>query len=244
LFNVDRATSLGMTVALGEAGETLLRQQEKRVPFMRIFRVKFLKAVGFVLLIPVALAGFAMATGAMPAPWQPNFAVAMRAVHMPWQQAGEEEVLPGKPEGDAVELVEGRPHTLTLPEEVRKTLGIRKGNIELIAVAQKPTLMRPLVMPGSTALDPTRLMRIRARFAPSPSSAEVIEIGQVPEDRAQTGKVETVFRELRSGDKVKKGDLLAVFYSVDVGNKKNDLVDAIYQLKLDEQVLKRAEEKA
>jgi cobalt-zinc-cadmium efflux system membrane fusion protein len=31
---------------------------------------------------------------------------------------------------------------------------------------------------------------------------------------------------------------------VDVGNKKNDLVDAIYQLKLDEQVLKRAEERA
>jgi membrane fusion protein, heavy metal efflux system len=104
--------------------------------------------------------------------------------------------------------------------------------------------MRPLVMPGSTALDPARIMRVRARFAPSPSAAEVVQIGQVPEDRAQSGMIETVFRELRSGDKVTKGDLLAVFHSVDVGNKKNDLVDAIYALKLDEQILKRAEEKS
>jgi membrane fusion protein, heavy metal efflux system len=49
----------------------------------------------------------------------------------------------------------------------------------------------------------------------------------------------TVFREIRSGDKVRKGDLLATFYSVDVGNKKNDLIDAIYQLKLDDIIMKR-----
>lgn len=49
----------------------------------------------------------------------------------------------------------------------------------------------------------------------------------------------TVFREIRSGDKVHKGDLLAVFYSVDVGNTKNNLVDAIYQLKLDDIIMKR-----
>ena len=38
-----------------------------------------------------------------------------------------------------------------------------------------------------------------------------------------------------------KGDLLTVLYSVDVGNKKNDLFDALSQLRLDEEVLKRAE---
>ena len=37
--------------------------------------------------------------------------------------------------------------------------------------------------------------------------------------------------------------MLAVFYSVDVGNKKNDLIDAIYQLKLDDIILKRWEDK-
>ena len=64
------------------------------------------------------------------------------------------------------------------------------------------------------------------------------------EDPLQTGKLQTVFREIRSGDRVQKGDLLAVFHSVDVGNKKNDLIDAIYQLNLDEEILKAAEAKA
>jgi cobalt-zinc-cadmium efflux system membrane fusion protein len=140
--------------------------------------------------------------------------------------------------------VEGQPHTLSVPDNVRRALGIRKGTTELIAPAKEPTRTRPLVMPGSTALDPTRLMRIRARFAPSPSSAEVVQIGQVAEDPRRNPGQPTAFRELRSGDKVRKGDLLAVFYSVDVGNKKNDLVDAIYQLKLDEEILKRAEANA
>ena len=99
-------------------------------------------------------------------------------------------------------------------------------------------------MPGSTMLDPTRIMRIRALFAPSPSSPKVIEIGQVKEDPGVTGTGQTVMRELRSGDRVTKGNLLAVFYSVDVGNKKNDLIDAIYQLKLDSQILERWQAKA
>ena len=48
-------------------------------------------------------------------------------------------------------------------------------------------------------------------------------------------------RDLQVGDAVKHGDLLAVLFSVDVGNKKNDLFDALSQLRLDEEVLKRAE---
>jgi cobalt-zinc-cadmium efflux system membrane fusion protein len=189
-----------------------------------------LKTIGFLLLSVAVLAGLALFAGAVPAPWQ-------RAV---------DEKPPAPPRGSlqAVELVQGQPYTLFIPEDVRKALGIRKNGVDLIAVAKKPTRGRSLVMPGSTALDPTRLYRIRARFAPSPSSAEVVEIGQVAESRAETGKLESVFRELRAGDHVQKGDLLAVFRSVDVGNKKNDLIDAIYQLKLDEEILKAAEAKA
>src|SRR5262249_44172933 len=114
----------------------------------------------------------------------------------------------------------------------------------MIAIAKKPTRTRPLVMPGSTALDPTRLTRIRALFAPSPSSAKVIEIAKVPEDPEHSGKAGTVEREIRSGDRVKKGDLLAAFHSVDVGNKKNDLIDAINQLDLDQEILTKAEAKS
>jgi cobalt-zinc-cadmium efflux system membrane fusion protein len=84
------------------------------------------------------------------------------------------------------------------------------------------------------------LTRIRVRFTP----AEVVEVAQVIDDPASVKQGRTVLRELRSGDPVQKGDLLVVLYSVDVGSKKNDLVDALVQLKLDQDVLDRAEKSA
>jgi cobalt-zinc-cadmium efflux system membrane fusion protein len=203
---------------------------------MRVFSMKVLRTAGFTLLILVVLAAFAMVTGALP---MPSHGVGM------WQRApAENDPASPKPSLLGVELVKGQPHTLFVPEDVRKALGIRKNNVDLVAVAKKATHLRPLVMPGSTALDPARIYRIRARFAPSPSSAEVVEIAKVRDDPVPTGKLESVFREIRSGDRVQKGDLLAVFQSVDVGTKKNDLIDAIYQLKLDQEILKAAEAKA
>ena len=190
-------------------------------------RANFFKVGGGVLLLFVVLAGVAVGIG---------------AVHLPSPAGNEEQAAGPVQPPPAVELVPGKRHTLVIPEEVRKSLGIRKGHRDLIAVAQKPkTGTLRLVMPGSTALDPTRLMRVRARFAPSPSSAEVVEIGQVEDHRGTAG---TVFRELRSGDHVKTHQLLAVVNSVDVGNMKSNLVDAMYQLKLDDEVLRRAEAKA
>jgi cobalt-zinc-cadmium efflux system membrane fusion protein len=127
-----------------------------------------------------------------------------------------------------VELVADMPYALYVPEDVRKALGI--GDAEPV---EPPTKTRPLVMPGSTALDPSRVSRVKTRF-----NAEVIEIAQVPEDPTVSKSLQTVFREIRTGDKVKKGDPLAVVYSVDVGGKKSDLLEAIVQLKLDEERLK------
>jgi len=194
---------------------------------MRLFEHKAVKVVGGLLLGLLALAGLGALTG---------------AVRLPWSAAAEEpSTSDSKTSTLAVELVKGQPHTIFVPEDVRKALGIRKENADLIAQATRPTSTRPLVMPGSTALDPTRIFRIRARFAPSPSSAEVVQIGQVAQDPRRSATMHTVYRELRSGDRVAKGDLLAVFYSVDVGNKKNDLIDAIYQLKLDKEILKAAQ---
>jgi cobalt-zinc-cadmium efflux system membrane fusion protein len=137
-----------------------------------------------------------------------------------------------------VSLVKEKPHTLEVPEGVRTVLGIRKGGQDLLTTAQPPTVMRPLTLPGSTALDPTRLARIRARFAP----ARVVRIGQIAEFSPKTGR--TQLRELRPGDRVQKGDVLGVFYSVDVGSKKNDLLDALVQLILDQKVLDQAEKHA
>jgi membrane fusion protein, heavy metal efflux system len=193
---------------------------------MGVVVLKSFKAAGLIALGLIVLAGLA---------------VAMGAVRSPWRAARDDAPMPPANTSDSrVTLVPGRPHTLVVPEDVRRGLGIRQGNRELIAVARRPTRTQPLVLPGSTLLDPTRLFRIRARFAPSPSSAEVVQIAQVPEDASHSGQPQTVFREIRSGDWVKKGDLLAVFHSVDVGNMKSNLIDATYQLELDQQILDKA----
>lgn len=134
-----------------------------------------------------------------------------------------------------VRLVEGKGHTVDVPTAVQLALGIRKGDHFVVATAQPPTSMRPLVLSGSTALDPTKLARIKARFAP----ARVVELAQVHDFSPTTGISD--MRELRAGDPVSKGDLLGVFYSVDVSNTKNKLLDALIQLELDQKILDRVE---
>jgi cobalt-zinc-cadmium efflux system membrane fusion protein len=140
----------------------------------------------------------------------------------------------GSSDRPRVSLVPGLAHTLQVPEDVAVALGMRKGQKDSVAAAWVPTTMRPIVLPGSTALDPTRLDRIRARFAP----ARVVELGKVWDRSPGTGQSES--RELRPGDHVSKGDLLGIFYSVDVGSKKNDLLDALVQLELDQRILDEA----
>jgi cobalt-zinc-cadmium efflux system membrane fusion protein len=137
--------------------------------------------------------------------------------------------------GPTIVLVSGQAHTLDVPPEVCASLGIVKDQQDAIAVAQVPATMRPLVLPGSTGLDPTRTARVRARFAP----ARVVSLGQVWDYARKTGHTE--FRELRQGDSVTKGELLGTFYSVDVGSKKNDLLDALVQLELDQKIMERVE---
>jgi membrane fusion protein, heavy metal efflux system len=137
-----------------------------------------------------------------------------------------------------IALVSGQPHTVEVSDEVADTLGIRKAYKDSVAVARPPRMTRPLVLPGSTALDPTRLARIRARFAP----ARVVEIARV-RDSSRAGGI-TQFRELRQGDTVYKGDHLATFYSLDVGSKKNDLLDALVQFELDQKTLDEAQKHA
>jgi cobalt-zinc-cadmium efflux system membrane fusion protein len=133
----------------------------------------------------------------------------------------------------AVELVEDMPHTLNVPENVRKALGIQDS-----LVVQPPTQGRPLIMPGSTALDPARVMRVKTRF-----NAAVVEITKIPDESLRTSvSVDPPKRDLRPGDRVDKGKVLAEVWSTDVGARKSDVVDAMVQLRLDEKRLKAREE--
>ena len=119
-----------------------------------------------------------------------------------------------KAAGTPLSLVAGQAHTLNIPDDVQVSLGMHNGDHLAVIALKAPETMPPLVLPGSTALDPTRLARVRARFAP----ARVVELGKAWEANAETGH--TAYRELRPGDVVAEGDLLGVFYSVDVGSKK------------------------
>jgi cobalt-zinc-cadmium efflux system membrane fusion protein len=166
------------------------------------------------------------------------FVLGVQLPHLVHGRTGDEATnhdRPPPPSASGVFLVKDKAHTLDVPEDVRTVLGIRKADRDLFAVAETPTTMRPLSLAGSTALDPARLARIRARFAP----CRVVRIGDRHDMSPKTGQSE--FRELRPGDPVSKGEVLGVFYSVDVGSKKNDLLDALVQLELDQKILNNAE---
>ena len=114
-------------------------------------------------------------------------------------------------------------------------MGIRKGKQDLFAVAKAPTTMRPLVLSGSTARSrspcphPSPLRR-RPEWWRSARSSDVF-----PQDR--TIRVPRI----AAGRPRRKGEVLGIFYSVDVGSKKNDLLDALVQLELDQKILDNAE---
>ncbi len=104
---------------------------------------------------------------------------------------------------------------IRLPAEQLAPLGIQVGEVR-----PRPAQPRILRLPGSTALDPTQLFRVRSRV-----NGEVKEIGEVEE----AGKTQPI----RVGSKVRKDQILAVVWSSDVGGKKSDLMDALVQLELD-----------
>jgi cobalt-zinc-cadmium efflux system membrane fusion protein len=170
------------------------------------------------------------------------FAVFVLGMQVPGFAASVKEEKPSADKKDSesginVTLVKDKPHTLEVPEEVRTVLGFHKDGRDIVAVAQVPTAMRPLILSGSTSLDPTHLARIRARFTPT----RVVEIAQT-HDLPGIGRGQSEIRELRPGDSVRKGDVLGIFYSMEVGSKKNDLLDALVQLELDQKILDLADD--
>ena len=115
--------------------------------------------------------------------------------------------------------------------------GTRQGLQISVAVAQPPSMTRQSrwCFPAPRRWILHSLARSAARFAP----ARVVELARVWDFPQRPARPE--HRELKLGDKVKKGDLLAVFHSADVASKMKDLLDALVQLELDQQILDRAD---
>src|SRR5262249_45591567 len=97
------------------------------------------------------------------------------------------------------------------------------------AVQQAPS-RATLRLPGTLLLDPSSLVRVRARFA-----GEVIAVSSL-------GAAEDGRRLLRPGDRVRKHQLLASIWSKDLGEKKSELVDALTRLWLDQEALRQLQD--
>jgi cobalt-zinc-cadmium efflux system membrane fusion protein len=119
-------------------------------------------------------------------------------------------------EGADVQLVSGK-DAIRLPEQVAAKLGIQTEQVE------RATAPVVLELAGTLMLDADRLAHVRTRFA-----GEIVELG-VGEDKLPVS----------FGQPVRKGQLLAVIWSRDLGEKKSDLIDSLSQLRIDQQNLAR-----
>jgi cobalt-zinc-cadmium efflux system membrane fusion protein len=101
---------------------------------------------------------------------------------------------------------------------------------------------QPLKLLGSLFVDVNRLVRVHSRF-----TGEIADLGTIeaPNEPSETPEASTSLgepvkrRPLRFGDTVKKGQLLAVVWSREVGEKKSELVDAMSRLNLHAATLQR-----
>ncbi len=102
---------------------------------------------------------------------------------------------------------------LQVPETIVRSM---KLSAEHAAASTEPVKLR---LTGQLMLDPSRLVHVNTRF-----DGEVVSI------ESSVGANNETPQPLRAGDRVQKGQLLAVLWSKEIGEKKSDLVDAISEL--------------
>jgi cobalt-zinc-cadmium efflux system membrane fusion protein len=112
-------------------------------------------------------------------------------------------------------LTPNKTDALTLPPALSARLGVQSTEVR----PRVPAQPRTLELPGALAIDPNRLVRIGSRVA-----GEVKEVA------------------VNVGDRVKKGQVLAVILSQDVGAAKAALIDAIVQVHFDQAKADRIQE--
>lgn len=121
---------------------------------------------------------------------------------------------------------------VAVPAAVVARMGLTTAEVR---VAHEPTKLPPFQ--GVLALDNDSMQRVHARFA-----GEVVELGTARDaGPAVDSSLPTPLRShpVRVGDTVSAGQLLAVVWSKDLGEKKSELVDAVSKLKADELVQSR-----
>jgi len=129
-----------------------------------------------------------------------------------------------------VKLVSAPNAAMQLSPGVVAALGIKTSRVETAPKHER------LNLSGSLFLDANRMVRVHGRFG-----GEVVSVGLVVADGtpAPLNSPPPGARPLRLGDHVTKGQLVAVIWSKDVGEKKSDLVNSLSQLYLDKAQLER-----
>jgi cobalt-zinc-cadmium efflux system membrane fusion protein len=131
------------------------------------------------------------------------------------------------------------PDIIHLPPDYSTALRVRTA---IVRPAPPP---EPLRLRGSLMFDANSLARIHSLF-----NGQIVSVGKEDSRQRKVGPAfpAELLRDksndpgaLRSGDFVKKGQVLAVIWSKDVGEKKSELVDAISRLEADRKLLARYE---
>jgi len=133
-----------------------------------------------------------------------------------WTKQAQNSEKAGADRSFSAQLVPQRADTLMIPADVVKKLGVTS------EVVRSSTQPRVLELSGTLALDTDELSTIHTPFP-----GEVVEIEDLQGVSESNSPVKTVPRKIGYGDKVTKGQLLAVVWNTDLGNKKNDLIDAL-----------------
>jgi cobalt-zinc-cadmium efflux system membrane fusion protein len=115
---------------------------------------------------------------------------------------------------------------IIVPPSVAQKMGL-----QVIEVAERVRPLQISPLQGVLAVDTEHLPRVRSRFA-----GEVVSIGPEKPVNASAGLLAPA---PRVGDTVRKGDLLAVVLSKDLGEKKSELVDLLSKLRTDNAILLR-----
>jgi cobalt-zinc-cadmium efflux system membrane fusion protein len=102
--------------------------------------------------------------------------------------------------------------------------------------ATKDLALPPMI--GTVNYDADRLFAIKPRFTGEVSEIKIVDDPDLGIKNNSPG-YKNLQRPLKFGDRVKKGETLAVFWSKDVGENKAALVDAICSLHLSKETLER-----
>ena len=144
---------------------------------------------------------------------------------------------PPPSEGESILRLDER--RVSVPRPMAERIGLVPPKDKPVATVKQSAdrLILPLFQ-GTLALDSNSLQRIHSRFA-----GEIVALGVAAGSGEAAGPSSfspgAGMTGLKTGDRITAGQLLAVVWSKELGEKKSELVDAVSKLKLDVQVAGR-----